>query len=40
MMQKIPAINTRGGMIIAPKNIAGTIELKNVDFYYPTKPDV
>ena len=39
-MQKLPLINTRGGKIIAPENISGSIELKNIDFFYPTKPDV
>lgn len=40
MMQKIPSINTRGGKIIAEKDIEGKIEFKNVNFFYPTKPDV
>ena len=39
-MQKIPAINTRGGKIIANENIVGSIELRNICFNYPTKPDV
>jgi len=40
MMQKIPSINTRGGKIIAEKNVIGEIEFRNVNFCYPTKPDV
>jgi len=40
MMQKIPSFSSRGGCIIRKENITGSIELKNVDFFYPTKPDV
>jgi len=40
MMQKIPSINTKGGKIIADENIDASIEFRNVNFCYPTKPDV
>jgi ATP-binding cassette subfamily B protein len=40
MMQKVPAINTKGGKIIAEKDIVGEIEFRDVSFCYPTKPDV
>lgn len=40
MMQKIPIISTRGGKIIAADSVKGEIEFKNVNFCYPTKPDV
>lgn len=40
MMQKIPIIRTRGGKIIAADSVKGEIEFKNVNFCYPTKPDV
>ena len=40
MMQKIPAVNSRGGKIISDKHIVAEIEFRNVSFCYPTKPDV
>ena len=40
MMQKIPIINSRGGKIIAADSVKGEIEFRNVNFCYPTKPDV
>ena len=39
-MKQVPEINTRGGEQINEDAIEGTIEFKNVDFNYPTKPDV
>lgn len=40
MMQQIPAVNSRGGIIIPEYEIIGEIELKNICFSYPTKKDV
>ena len=40
MMQKIPGVNTRGGLVIPEEEIVSEIELKNVWFNYPTKQDV
>lgn len=40
MMQKLPDVNTRGGIIIPESEITSEIELKNICFSYPTKKDV
>lgn len=40
MMKLVPEVNSKGGDIIPDDQIAGTIELKNVNFHYPTKKDV
>jgi len=40
IMKKLPLINTRGGLTIPDDQIEGEIELKDVCFCYPTKPDV
>ena len=40
-MMKTPCtVNASGGMIMEEKDIVGEIELKNVNFHYPTKPTV
>jgi len=40
MMQKVPGVNTRGGIVIPEEEIVSEIELKNLYFSYPTKKDV
>jgi len=40
MCMIVPIVNTRGGKVIAPHDIYGTIILKDLDFHYPTKKDV
>jgi len=40
MMKTEVVVNTSGGMILPDEHIVGEIELKNVNFHYPTKPSV
>lgn len=40
IMERQPKINSKGGYKEEEKEVEGTIELRNVKFRYPTKPDV
>ena len=40
MMKWIPFINPRGGKTIPEDKVTGEIEIRNVTFRYPSKPDV
>ena len=40
MMKWIPFINPRGGKTIPEEKVTGEIEIRNVTFRYPSKPDV
>jgi ABC-type multidrug transport system fused ATPase/permease subunit len=40
MMQLIPTVNSKGGIILPDNETIGEIELVNVNFHYPTKQDV
>lgn len=40
MLQHVPLVNCRGGKVLNPNDVVGTIAIENVDFFYPTKPDV
>jgi ABC-type multidrug transport system fused ATPase/permease subunit len=40
MMKTKVTVNASGGMILPDDKIVGEIELRNVDFHYPTKPGV
>ena len=40
LMQYVPDVNTNGGIQIAESEVKGELELKNLVFRYPTKPDV
>ena len=40
MMKTPVTVNASGGMVLEEKDIVGEIEIKNVNFHYPTKPSV
>ena len=40
LMQYKPKINTKGGIRIPPGDCVGELEIKDVNFSYPSKPDV
>ena len=40
LMQYIPQINTKGGSRIEAEECMGELELKNITFSYPSKPDI
>jgi ABC-type multidrug transport system fused ATPase/permease subunit len=40
MMKTEVIVNASGGMILPENLIVGEIELRNVNFHYPTKPSV
>ena len=40
MMKTPVTVNASGGMILEDKDVVGEIEIKNVNFHYPTKPSV
>ena len=40
MMKTPVTVNASGGMILEEKDVVGEIEIKNVNFHYPTKPSV
>ena len=40
IMKHVPFVNCSGGKKIPEEQVVGEIELRNVDFEYPTKKDV
>ena len=40
MMKTAVTVNASGGMVLDEKDVVGEIEIKNVNFHYPTKPSV
>lgn len=40
MMKTPVTVNASGGMVLPEKEVVGEIEIKNVNFHYPTKPSV
>jgi ATP-binding cassette, subfamily B, bacterial len=40
LMQYMPKIHTNGGTTIPEENVVGEVELQNITFSYPSKPDV
>lgn len=40
MMKTEVTVNATGGKILPDDKIVGSIELRNVDFHYPSKPSV
>ena len=40
LMQYMPKIHTNGGKTISEQEVVGEVELRNIEFSYPTKPDV